>query len=158
VEEGETNMAEIVKETITTGDENSDTVVTNQGSVMTNPEGNKGDPVMTTQVQTAATNSQKSEYLIYYIFGALEILLAFRLVLKLMGAGVSSAFVSFIYGLTGLFILPFEGIFRRGLSQGIETTSILEPATVIAFIVYALLAWGIVKLVRIFSGEQQHKN
>jgi hypothetical protein len=71
---------------------------------------------------------------------------------------MSSAFVAFIYGLTGLFILPFEGIFHRGLSQGIETTSILEPSTLTAIIVYALLAWGIVKLLRIFTGEQQRKN
>ncbi|MBW6441396.1 YggT family protein [Patescibacteria group bacterium] len=110
---------------------------------------------MTTQVQTSATKSQTSEYLVYYILGAVEILLAFRLVLKLMGASISSAFVSFIYGLTGLFIIPFEGIFQSSVSQGIETTSVLEPATLVAMIVYALLAWGLVKLVRIFSKEQQ---
>ncbi|OGM11534.1 hypothetical protein A2Z22_00580 [Candidatus Woesebacteria bacterium RBG_16_34_12] len=98
------------------------------------------------------------EYLIYFFFGALEILLAFRLILKLMGASVASGFVRLIYGLTGIFILPFEGIFRRGTAQGIETTSVLEPSTLVALIVYAVLAWGIVKLVRIFSGEQQSTN
>ncbi|OGC56571.1 hypothetical protein A2425_00200 [candidate division WWE3 bacterium RIFOXYC1_FULL_42_17] len=110
---------------------------------------------MATQVQTSATKSQTSEYLIYYIFGALEILLAFRLVLKLMGAGTTSGFVRFIYGLTGFFILPFEGIFQRAVTEGIETASVLEPATIVAIIVYACLAWGIVKLVQIFSGEKR---
>jgi len=137
-------MAEILKETIVTEDD----------SVLTNSN-NSDDPIMTTQVQTSATKSQTSEYLVYYILGAVEILLAFRLVLKLMGASISSAFVSFIYGLTGLFIIPFEGIFQSSVSQGIETTSVLEPATLVAMIVYALLAWGLVKLVRIFSKEQQ---
>jgi hypothetical protein len=109
--------------------------------------------VPTTKIE--ATQSQTAEYLVYYFFGALEILLAFRLVLKLMGASVGAGFVSFIYGLTGLFILPFNGIFSRGYSQGLETTSVLEPATVVAIIVYIILAWGIVKLVRISSGKQQ---
>lgn len=106
-------------------------------------------------VVNVATNSQTTEYLVYFFFGVLEILLAFRLVLKLMGASLASAFVGFIYGLTGFFILPFEGIFRRGFTQGLETTSVLEPSTLVAIIVYAVLALGIVKLVRIFSGEKQ---
>src|SRR3989344_3983698 len=108
-----------------------------------------------TPTKVEATNSQTTEYLIYFIFGALEIFLAFRLVLKLMGASTSSGFVRFIYGLTGIFIMPFEGIFRRGFAPGVETTSVLEPAALVALIVYAILAWGIVKLVRISSGEQQ---
>jgi len=106
-------------------------------------------------VKREATNSQTIEYFIYFIFGALEILLVFRFILKLLGANVSSYFVSLIYNLSGIFILPFEGIFRRGVTQGIETTSVLEPSTLVAIIVYAIVAWGIVKLVRILSGEQQ---
>ena len=131
-------MAEIIQETVTT--ENVDT---------------NADKIMTTPVKAGATKSETTEYLIYYIFGALEILLAFRLVLKIMGANISSAFVGFIYGLSGIFIMPFEGIFRRGVSEGLETASVLEPASLVAIIVYAFLGWGIVKLVRIFSGEQQ---
>ena len=128
-------MAEIIKETITTEKDNANTVIT--------------------PVKKEATNSQTIEYLVYYLFGALEILLAFRLVLKFLGASYSSAFVGLIYGLTGIFILPFEGIFRRLSTQGLETTSVLEPSTLVAIIVYALLSWGIVKLIRLVSGEQQ---
>lgn len=68
-----------------------------------------------------------------------------------------SGFVGFIYILSGIFIMPFEGIFRRGFNQGIETTSVLEPSTIVAMLVYAILTWGIIKLVRISSGEQQPK-
>ncbi|KKS31345.1 MAG: hypothetical protein UV00_C0011G0021 [candidate division WWE3 bacterium GW2011_GWF1_42_14] len=131
-------MTEIVQETVTT-----ENVATNT------------DKIMTTPVKAGATKSETTEYLIYYIFGALEILLAFRLVLKILGASTSSAFVGFIYGLSGIFIMPFEGIFRRGVSEGLETASVLEPATLVAIIVYAFVGWGIVKLVRISSGEQQ---
>jgi hypothetical protein len=129
-------MTEIVKESVTTQNEGSKAAVT-------------------TETKSVASSSQTVEYLIYFIFGALEILLAFRLVLKLMGASMASGFVSLIYSLTGIFILPFEGIFRRGTAPGIETTAVLEPSTLVAIVVYAVLAWGIVKLVKIFSGEKQ---
>jgi hypothetical protein len=129
-------MAEIVKEAVTTQ---------NEGPKAT----------ITTKTERRATNTQTIEYLVYFFLGVLEILLAFRLVLKLTGASLASNFVDVIYGITGIFILPFEGIFRRGFTQGIETTSVLEPSTLVALIVYAVLGWGIVKLIRIFSGEQQ---
>lgn len=129
-------MTEIVKESVTTQD-----------------EGPKAE--VTTETKSVASGSQTVEYLIYFFFGALEMLLVFRLVLKLMGANAASAFVGLIYGATGIFILPFQGIFRSATTRGIETTSVLEPATIVAIIVYAVLAFGVVKLVRIFSGEKQ---
>lgn len=102
-----------------------------------------------------ASDSQTIEYLTYFIFGVLETLLAFRLVLKIAGANTNSSFVSFVYGLSGIFILPFEGIFRRGFTQGIETTSVIEPSVIVALIVWGILSVGIVKLIRITSGEKQ---
>lgn len=129
-------MAEIVEEKVTTQHE---------GPVA----------AVTTETKRVATNTQTIEYLVYFVFGVLETLLVFRLILKLTGASVQSGFVSLIYSITGLFILPFEGIFRRGVAQGIETTAVFEPATLVALIVYALMAWGIVKLIQIFSGERQ---
>ncbi|HCX25775.1 MAG: hypothetical protein UX08_C0012G0051 [Candidatus Collierbacteria bacterium GW2011_GWB1_45_35] len=110
---------------------------------------------LVSETKVEASNTQTAEYLIYYVLGTLEILLAFRLLLKLAGASLSSGFVRMIYGLTSIFVWPFEGIFRKGFAQGVETTSVLEPATIVALIVYAILAWGIVKLVRISSGEKQ---
>jgi len=132
-------MTEIVKETVTTGSTSPNTV----------------NVVSRSPVEVPASETQTVEYLIYYLLGALEILLAFRLILKLTGASMSSGFVSMIYGLSNIFIWPFEGIFRRGFAPGVETTAVLEPATLVALIVYAIVAWGIVKLVRIASGNQQ---
>lgn len=113
------------------------------------------DPVVSTPVKTGATNTETYEYLIYYFFGFLEILLGFRLIFKLAGASLASGFVRIIYTITSIFIMPFEGIFRKGIAPGLEAVSVFEPATFVAILVYALLAWGIVKLVRISSGEQQ---
>ena len=108
-------------------------------------------PIVSTPVREGATNKETTEYLIYFLFGLLEVLLAFRLVLKLTGASVASGFVEIIYAVTGIFILPFQGIFR----QAYASSSVLEPSTIVAIFVYMLLAWGIVKLLRISSGEQQ---
>ena len=83
---------------------------------------------------------------VYYILGVLEALLAFRLVFRLLGANPNSGFVSFIYSITRVFLVPFTTIFRSAATEGIETTAVLEPGTIIAMIVYALIAWGIVKL------------
>jgi hypothetical protein len=109
----------------------------------------------TTAEPVAATKSQTLEYLIYYFFGALEILLAFRLVLKMMGASLTSGFVRVIYMISQLFIMPFEGIFKRGYAESSGTAFVFEPATVVAIVVYMALAWGIVKLLRISTGEKQ---
>lgn len=129
-------MAEIIKQTISAQKDDTGTI--------------KVAPV-----KMEATTTQTVGYLVYFFFGALEILLSFRLILKLAGANVGNAFVGLVYGITGIFILPFKGIFRSGVGQGIETSSVFEPATLIAIIVYAVLAWGIVKLLSVLSGEKQ---
>lgn len=129
-------MAGIVKETVTTQN-----------------DGRKA--AVTTETKKVATGFNTIEYLIYFLCGVLEILLAFRFVFKLTGANIANSFVDLVYGLTEIFISPFEGIFRMGYTEGIETSLVLEPSTLVAIIVYAVLAWGIVKLIRIFSGEKQ---
>lgn len=130
-------MAEIIKESVTSENEGQTAAVT-------------------TEVKSEASAFQTIEYLIYFIFGFLEILLAFRFIFKLTGANASSGFVNLIYDLTGIFVLPFEGIFSRGSAEIMENTSIFEPAIVVAILVYGILAWGIVKLIRISSGERQN--
>ncbi|MGE5404848.1 MAG: YggT family protein [Candidatus Saccharibacteria bacterium] len=88
---------------------------------------------------------------VYYVLGLLEILFAFRLIFKLLGANPGSTFVSVIYSVTQAFLYPFIGIFGTATTRGIETQSVLEPSTLIGMIVYALLAWGIVKLIEIYK-------
>jgi len=130
-------MTEIVKETVTTQNE-VPTIAT------------------VTPVKTEASSFQTLEYLIYFFFGSLEMLLGFRLVLKLLGASTTSSFVSFIYALSNMFIMPFEGIFRKMFTSGAETTAVLEPSVFVAIAVYAVIAWGTVRLVRVLSKEQQN--
>ncbi len=92
--------------------------------------------------------------LIYYIAGVIETLLVFRFTLKILGANPGSPFVSFIYAVSGIFTAPFRGIFHTAVSEGIETVSVLEPATIFAFLVYLVLAAGIVGLVNIVTATE----
>jgi hypothetical protein len=96
----------------------------------------------------------KARKIVYYIAGVLEVLLACRFVLKLLGANTQSLFVSIIYTVSQVFLAPFTGIFRAAVTKGIETQSVLEPATVIAMIVYALIAYGIVRLIKIYKAPK----
>lgn len=86
---------------------------------------------------------------VYYILGILETLLAFRLILKLLGANPKSGFAALIYSLSQAFLAPFSGIFRSLTSPGIETPSVFEPATMVAMVVYALIAYGIARIIDI---------
>ena len=102
----------------------------------------------TTHSNTADTKTTTSN-VVYYVLGVIEVLLALRFIMKLLGANPGSGFVDFIYDFSGVFIAPFTGIFSRATTTGVETTSIFEPETLIAGLVYWLIAWGIVKLMSV---------
>lgn len=85
---------------------------------------------------------------LWYVLGLIEILLAFRFVLKLAGANPDSGFVGLIYGLTKPLAGPFLETFRATPSTGAETTSFFEWSTLVAAPVYALVFWGIIKLLQ----------
>jgi len=100
--------------------------------------------------KTTNENYFKIRKIVYYILGVIETLFVFRLIFKLLGANPESIFVSVIYTISGVILAPFTGVFRTAVTKGIETKSVLEPATIIAIIVYALIAYGIVRLVKIY--------
>lgn len=90
---------------------------------------------------------------IYFVLGVIEVFLLFRLLLKLLGANPASGFVNFVYDISGIFVAPFNAIFSSTTTEGDVTTGVFEPATLVAAIVYAVLAWGIVKLVHLNSRD-----
>jgi len=94
-------------------------------------------------------------YLVYYLLGVLEVILAVRLALKLLGANPDSGFVSFMYAITGAFVAPFAGIFPVATTTGVTTVAVLEPAVVIAMIVYALVGWGVAKLIAVMMAGRE---
>ncbi len=117
---------------------------------------NPGRPVVKTVVKEETTILDTIEYFIYYVLGALEILLTFRFILKLLGANVTNSFVSFIYTISSIFISPFVGIFNNSYAPGIDKVAVLEPSTLTAIVVYLVVAWGIVQLMNILAGEPEN--
>lgn len=91
----------------------------------------------------------KSINTIKYITGVIEVLLAFRFLLKLLGANPSSGFVSFLYSVTDFFTAPFSGIFSSLINRGPSLTYVFEPASIVAMIVYAAASYGLIKLVKL---------
>lgn len=85
----------------------------------------------------------KATQLIWLFLGILEVLLALRFALKLIAANPASPITVFIYGFTGLFLLPFAGLTATPAVGGM----VLEISTMIAMAVYALLAWAVERVV-----------
>lgn len=77
--------------------------------------------------------------IVWYIAGFLEALLVFRFLLKLFGANPSAGFTSFIYSVTQPFAGPFLSVFKVTKVSG----SIFEWTTVLAMVVYGLIAMAI---------------
>ncbi|MBN2292133.1 MAG: YggT family protein [Pirellulales bacterium] len=76
--------------------------------------------------------------IVYFLFGALELLLAVRVILYLIGVNAENGFASFIYGLSAPFVALFASLLQNPTLGG---TSVLEITTLIAMLVYAILAW-----------------
>jgi hypothetical protein len=98
--------------------------------------------------QTVATASRVdaaviAKRVIFYIAGIIITLLALRIILLLFAANQGSPFVDFVYGLSGVFAWPFFGVFNYQPSYGLST---FEISSVVAIIVYALIAVGLAKL------------
>lgn len=84
--------------------------------------------------------------IVWYVLGVIEFLLAFRMSLLALGANPTSGFTSLIYTLSNPFALPFRGIF------GVSATpqgNYFEWSTIIAAVVYLLVAYGVVQLMQI---------
>lgn len=88
-----------------------------------------------------------------FVVGVVDILIAARFLGKLFGASTQSAFVSFINTVSGPLVAPFQGIFGNGGSQ----TNSFETADLVAIVVYAVIGWGLVMLIRIATAPRGTK-
>jgi uncharacterized protein YggT (Ycf19 family) len=87
-----------------------------------------------------------AQRVVWYIAGVILVLLAFRFLLSLLGANPGNGFADFIYGTSEPLVSPFFSLFNYDFDNG---TSRLEVFTLVAMAVYAVVAWGISKLVSI---------
>lgn len=81
--------------------------------------------------------------LIWLLLGALESLLALRIILKLVAANPGNPFAALVYTLSDLFVWPFVGLTVTPSAAGI----VIEIHTFIAMLVYAVLGWLLVNLI-----------
>jgi len=89
--------------------------------------------------------------IVYYLAGVIIALLVLRIVLLLLAANQGSGFVDFVYALSGFFAVPFYGMFNYQPSYG---QSVFEISSVVAIIVYGLVAVGIAKLFTLTKSDE----
>lgn len=101
------------------------------------------------KTERSADAKTTAQNVVWFILGLIEVLLAIRFLLKLLGANVASGFVDFIYSITNILTAPFDNIFNVSRSVAGQTQSVFEPSIIVAALVYAAIAYGIVKLLNI---------
>lgn len=80
--------------------------------------------------------------IVWYILGIIQALLAFRFILKLLGANPNAGFANFIYDITYIFAAPFLNVFRTARIEG----SVFEWSTLLAMLVYWVVGLGIIEI------------
>lgn len=109
-----------------------------------------GDTVQkTTDVSNpqAKTEHQQNvaERVVWFVAGILLVLLGFRFLLSLLGANTTNGFANFIYSASHPFVSPFFSLFSyKNYAYGVSR---FEIYTLVAIVFYAVVAWGIAKLV-----------
>ena len=84
---------------------------------------------------------------VMFVFGVIEVFIAIRFVLTLLGANAEAGFVKFVYAVSDVFMAPFNAIFSTQTVEG----ATFEWSALVAIAVYALIAWGLVALIRAVS-------
>ena len=85
----------------------------------------------------------KATQLIWLLFGILEVLIALRIALMLIGANPGSPIVALIYGFTYLFLFPFNGLVASPTAGNL----VLELSSMFAMLIYGLIAWALERTV-----------
>ena len=155
VEEGDGVDPKVVKTTQTVVNPDIHTQVVEDKSVEVNtPQSSTinqtrvvQEPVVKTEHPQKIYEKKKAVFriteLIWAILGIIELLLGFRISLEALGANPASGFANIIYSLSQPLAAPFAGILRTNSGTG---GSLFEWSTIIAGIVYAVIAVGLVEL------------
>jgi len=104
---------------------------------------------MATIVRSTSGPSYVIRQVVWTLLGIVEVILGLRFLLRLLGANPASGFTDFIYRITKPLVNPFIGIVSN-TSVG-SNFGVIEWFTIVAFIVYWLVAWAIIRLTYIGS-------
>jgi hypothetical protein len=81
--------------------------------------------------------------IVWYLLYLIEVLLAFRFVLKLMGANANAGFTQIVYDFSHPLVAPFLNVFSISSSEN----NLFEWPTLLAIFVYWVIAYTIIKLI-----------
>lgn len=100
----------------------------------------------TVQRQSVASRKQVSgiviaQRVIWFLVGVINVLIALRFVLLLLGANREAEFTDLIYSLSAPFVSPFVGIF----GEPVYGQSVFEVSSLLAIVIYTLIGIGIGK-------------
>lgn len=104
----------------------------------------------TVATKETAPGSVVLQRVVYYIGGVIIAIIALRFIFQLLGAAEGNPFVDFIYGLSAMFVWPFDGIFGEptyGFSH-------FDSAALVAMVIYGLVTVGIAKLFALGSTRE----
>ncbi|NJM57104.1 MAG: hypothetical protein HC857_06290 [Synechococcales cyanobacterium RU_4_20] len=88
---------------------------------------------------------------VYFLTGALEVLLLLRFVLRLSGANAQNTFASTIYSLSEAFVAPFSTLFVSPSWGG--DRYIFDFNLIVAIVVYGLMGLLASRLIQVFVGS-----
>ncbi|MBS3785139.1 MAG: YggT family protein, partial [Anaerolineae bacterium] len=109
------------------------------------PTTSESEEARHTQAARARSRRQtlaKATQIIWLVTGILEALIGIRFILRLLAANPQAGFARFIYGITSVFLVPFLPLFEDPSANG----WVLEVSSLVAMLVYALGAWGVVRV------------
>jgi uncharacterized protein YggT (Ycf19 family) len=86
---------------------------------------------------------------IWFAAGLIDTLVGLRFVLKLFAASPLSSFVALLYAITNPLVAPFRNIFPVSGTSGF----VFEPASLVALVIYPLIALALVSLIRIMASR-----
>jgi uncharacterized protein YggT (Ycf19 family) len=96
-------------------------------------------------------NILKASQIIWLLLGLLEAVIALRVVFKLIAVNAANPFAAFLYSVTHPFVAPFASLASAPTSGGV----VLELSSILAMIVYLLIAWGLERIVHVLFYRQR---
>jgi predicted ATPase len=110
-------------------------------------------PIEHVSVTEVGSYNFRAAAVVGFIVGVVDIFIVARFLGKLLGASAQSAFVNFIYQASSPLVAPFTGIFGNTGTR----TNTFETASLVAIVVYAVIGWGLIALIRIVTAPHGTK-
>lgn len=101
--------------------------------------------------ETPSQRLRRTSTTIRYVFIVIEIVLALRFFLKLMGANANSPFGVFLFGITDPLAAPFQSL----LYNPRIWSGVVEVTTLLALIVYPVFCWILVRGIQLMFYREQ---